>query len=83
MINKFFFFCLIKLIQIYKFIFSPFLGTKCRYLPSCSDYFIESLEVHGFFNGIMLGTKRIFSCHPIKVLGGGSGLDLVPKKRKK
>jgi len=31
----------------------------------------------------MLGTKRIFSCHPIKVLGGGSGLDLVPKKRKK
>jgi len=28
-----------------------------------------------------LGLKRILSCHPIKILGGGSGLDLVPKKK--
>jgi|TARA_B110000263_G_C15154802_1_gene439629 putative component of membrane protein insertase Oxa1/YidC/SpoIIIJ protein YidD len=28
-----------------------------------------------------MGIKRIFSCHPFKVLGGGSGLDLVPNKK--
>tara|TARA_B100000700_G_C14769577_1_gene726089 strand:- start:120 stop:308 length:189 start_codon:yes stop_codon:yes gene_type:complete len=54
---------------------------RCRYLPSCSEYFIESLRVHGILKGINLGVKRILRCHPIKILGGGSGLDFVPKKK--
>ena len=29
-----------------------------------------------------MGTKRILKCHPVKILGGGSGLDFVPKRRK-
>ena len=29
----------------------------------------------------ILGTKRIISCHPIKILGGGEGFDPVKKKR--
>ena len=58
------------------------LGNRCRFLPSCSDYFIESLIEHGLFKGLNLGFKRIFRCHPIKSLGGNSGLDLVPKKGK-
>ena len=36
----------------------------------------EALEVHGFFKGGWLATKRIFSCHPF----GGKGFDPVPKK---
>ena len=68
-------------IKLYKYFFSPLLGNKCRFLPSCSDYFIECLNEHGFFKGIFLGLKRIIKCHPIKFLGGSSGLDLVPKKR--
>tara|TARA_B100000683_G_C12122864_1_gene404266 strand:+ start:85 stop:300 length:216 start_codon:yes stop_codon:yes gene_type:complete len=66
---------------MYKYIFSPLLGSRCRFLPSCSDYFIESLDEYGFFKGVSLGLKRIIKCHPFKILGGKSGLDLVPKKR--
>tara|TARA_Y100001970_G_C14097211_1_gene783384 strand:- start:960 stop:1175 length:216 start_codon:yes stop_codon:yes gene_type:complete len=66
---------------MYKYIFSPLLGNRCRFLPSCSDYFIESLDEYGFFKGVSLGLKRIIKCHPFKILGGKSGLDLVPKKR--
>ena len=68
-------------IKIYKYLFSPLLGNKCRFLPSCSDYFIECLNEFGFIKGTFIGLKRIIKCHPIKFLGGGSGLDLVPKKR--
>jgi hypothetical protein len=57
------------------------LGNKCRYFPTCSEYFIDSLKTHGIVKGLYFGFKRILSCHPIKMLGGGSGLDLVPKKK--
>ena len=70
---------LIYLIKIYKLILSPILGPSCRYLPTCSDYFIECLNEHGVIKGILKGTKRILSCHPIKFLGGGEGYDPVKK----
>ena len=58
------------------------MGDKCRYIPSCSNYYIESLKTYGFIKGSFMGFKRILSCHPIKVLGGGSGLDPVNNKKK-
>lgn len=70
-------------IKLYKLVISPYIGNNCRYMPTCSDYFIESLKVHGFFKGIFKGTKRILSCHPIKFLGGGEGFDPVKKLGKK
>ena len=73
---------LIKIIRIYKIFISPFLGNNCRYLPSCSEYFIDSLNEHGVFKGTLKGIKRILSCHPIKFLGGGEGFDPVRKKNK-
>ncbi len=73
---------LIKIIKIYKIFVSPFLGPKCRYLPTCSEYFIDSLNEYGLIKGIINGTKRIFSCHPIRFLGGGEGFDPVKKKDK-
>ena len=79
--NKIFVKTVIFFIRIYKYFFSPILGNRCRFLPSCSDYFIECLNEYGFFKGIFFGFKRIIKCHPIKFLGGSSGLDLVPKKR--
>ena len=72
---------LIIFIKFYQLIVSPLLGNNCRYLPTCSEYFIDSLEEFGFFKGCILGTKRILSCHPIKVLGGGEGFDPIKKKR--
>ncbi len=71
----------IKIIKFYKFFISPLLGNRCRFLPSCSEYFIDSLKLHGLKKGFFFGIKRIVRCHPIKFLGGGSGLDLVPKKK--
>ena len=73
---------LIGLVKIYKIIISPFLGNNCRYLPTCSDYFIDCLNEYGLIKGILKGTKRIFSCHPIKFLGGGEGFDPVKKNMK-
>ena len=72
---------LIKLIYLYQLILSPLLGNNCRYLPTCSQYFIDSLKEYGFLKGCVMGSKRIFSCHPIKMLGGGSGFDPVKKNR--
>ena len=42
---------------------------------------VLSSTVGGFLKGTFLGLKRILSCHPIKILGGGEGLDPVKKKR--
>ena len=73
---------LIKLIKGYKYLISPLLGNSCRYLPTCSEYSIEALKTYGFFRGCYLSLKRIFSCHPIKFLGGGEGFDPVIKDMK-
>ena len=79
--NKIFIKDAIFFVKIYKYFFSPLLGNRCRFLPTCSEYFIECLNEYGFFKGVTFGFKRIIKCHPIKFLGGSSGLDLVPKKR--
>jgi len=76
---------LILIIKLYKNFISPYIPSSCRYLPTCSDYFIDSLKLNGFFRGTFLGIKRILRCHPIKFLGGSSGYDPAPnfKKEKK
>jgi putative membrane protein insertion efficiency factor len=63
-------------IKIYQWIISPALPKTCRYYPSCSEYAIEALKIHGPIKGLILGTKRILSCHP----WGGHGHDPVPPK---
>ena len=73
---------LISLINIYKMIISPYLTPSCRYLPTCSEYTIECLKTYGLIKGISKSTKRILSCHPIKILGGGEGFDPVNKELK-
>ncbi len=73
---------LIKFIKSYKFLISPLLGNSCRYLPTCSEYSIESLKTFGFLKGSYLSLKRILSCHPIKFLGGSEGFDPVNKNMK-
>tara|TARA_B110000196_G_C20711439_1_gene459872 strand:- start:277 stop:528 length:252 start_codon:yes stop_codon:yes gene_type:complete len=76
---------LILIIKLYKLFISPYFPSSCRYMPTCSDYFIDSLKHYGILKGLLLGTKRILRCHPIKFLGGRSGYDPVPvfKKGKK
>ena len=69
---------LIKLIKFYRYLISPLLGQSCRYLPTCSEYSIEALRTYGFFKGLFLSVKRIFSCHP----WGRGGFDPVKKEIK-
>ena len=73
---------LIVLIKDYKMFVSPYLAPSCRYLPTCSEYAIECLKTYSLAKGITESTKRIFSCHPIKALGGGEGFDPVQNKLK-
>jgi len=74
---------LIYTIKIYQFFISPILGNRCRFLPSCSDYFIEALNSYGLIKGFKLGTKRLLKCHPFRKLGGSHGLDFVPISKDK
>jgi len=66
---------LIFFIKIYKYCISPYLHSNCRYLPTCSEYFIDSLKLNGPFIGAWMGMKRILKCHPM----GGEGFDPAKK----
>ena len=65
----------INLIKLYQFTISPLLGTKCRFVPSCSNYAIQSIEEKGVVIGIYFSLRRVLKCHPF----GGSGYDPVNK----
>jgi putative membrane protein insertion efficiency factor len=69
---------LIQLVRLYRVAISPWLGSNCRFDPTCSSYAIEALNTYGIFKGSWLAAKRICRCHP----WGGSGYDPVPKKQK-
>ena len=69
---------LVFIIKFYQYLISPLLGNNCRFLPTCSEYFIEAIKTQGLIKGFKLGTKRIFKCHPFKKLGGSHGVDFVP-----
>jgi len=72
---------IIKIIKFYQYLISPLLGNNCRYLPTCSEYFIECLKEYGLIKGFLKGTKRVLSCHPVKFLGGGEGFEPVKKNK--
>jgi len=72
----------ISIIKFYKYFISPYTHSNCRYLPTCSDYCLDSLKLNGALKGSLLGVKRILRCHPIKILGGNSGFDPAPDLKK-
>ena len=63
---------LLGLVALYRIAISPWLGANCRFEPSCSEYAMQALRVHGTW----LSAKRIGRCHP----WGDSGYDPVPDK---
>jgi len=72
---------LIKLLLLpvyfYKYAISPMTQASCRHVPSCSEYAVEALKIHGPIKGIYLATRRILKCHP----WGTHGFDPVPPKK--
>lgn len=53
-----------KIIRLYAYIVSPFLGRNCRFEPTCSCYAHQALERHGALKGIYLTICRVLNCQP-------------------
>lgn len=51
--------------------------SKCKYIPTCSEYGIIAIERFGSIKGSYLTIKRIFKCNPFSK----GGIDLVPEKK--
>ena len=56
-------------IQCYRMAISPYLGARCRFSPSCSEYASEAIEHHGVCQGVMKTISRLLRCHPFAVGG--------------
>ena len=69
---------LIALLKGYKKYISPHLGHHCRFVPTCSEYAMQALAVHGFFKGTLLTVWRLLRCQPLAKFG----YDPVPEKGK-
>jgi putative membrane protein insertion efficiency factor len=65
---------LIGLVRGYRLLLSPWLGSSCRFEPTCSAYSLEALQRHGAAAGSYLTTARILRCHP----WCNGGFDPVP-----
>ena len=68
---------LIPLIRAYQYLLSPMLGQRCKYYPSCSNYAIEALRLHGAVRGTGLAAWRLLRCNPFS----NGGVDPVPPRR--
>lgn len=55
---------LIRLVQAYRLLLSPWLGAGCRFEPSCSVYALGALETHGAVAGSYLTLRRLVRCQP-------------------
>jgi hypothetical protein len=62
------------LVRCYQILISPLLPRSCRFYPSCSQYALDALQMHGVAHGLWLAAKRIARCHPL----GATGWDPVP-----
>lgn len=57
--------CLCAPIRGYQKLISPGLGRRCRFTPSCSNYAIEAIMIHGCVKGLVLAAWRIVRCNPL------------------
>jgi len=64
-------------IRLYQRFISPMIGPRCKYYPSCSNYAVEAIRVHGPGRGLLLAAWRLLRCNPLS----DGGLDPVPPKR--
>ena len=55
---------LLALIRFYQRGISPLRPPCCRFIPTCSAYALEAVEVHGALKGGALALWRIARCHP-------------------
>jgi putative membrane protein insertion efficiency factor len=68
---------LLWIIRAYQLALSPWLGSRCRFYPSCSCYAHAAIDQHGALRGAWLALRRLLRCHPFNE----GGYDPVPDKR--
>lgn len=68
---------LVAAIRVYQYLVSPWIGSNCRYSPTCSEYAVIALQRHGVVRGASLTIRRLARCRP----GGRSGYDPVPESK--
>lgn len=67
-------------VLFYRRFLSPLFPPVCRFQPTCSEYAMDALKLHGPWKGLYLTLRRLSRCHPITWLGGSSGFDPVPPR---
>ena len=55
---------LMAVVKAYRYLLSPWLGSACRFEPTCSAYALDALQLHGALVGSYLTTKRLVRCQP-------------------
>jgi putative membrane protein insertion efficiency factor len=65
-------------LRFYRRFISPYKPPMCRFAPTCSQYAIEALELHGIFKGSALALWRIARCNPFC----RGGYDPVPGSKR-
>lgn len=70
---------LITMIKGYQKHISAHTPPHCKHIPTCSNYAIEAIEIHGCFKGVLLSVWRILRCNPFSK----GGYDPVPEKKAK
>jgi uncharacterized protein len=65
---------LVTLVRGYRLLLSPWLGSSCRFTPTCSAYALDALALHGALGGSYLTAARLARCHP----WCAGGLDPAP-----
>lgn len=65
---------LLGVIRVYQLLHAPFFHGVCRFEPTCSQYSMEAIRLHGPLRGLWLSLRRILKCHPLHP----GGFDFVP-----
>ena len=64
-------------IRLYQRVLSPLLPARCKYHPSCSEYAVQAIRMHGVMRGLVLAAWRVLRCNPLS----NGGIDRVEEQR--
>ena len=70
---------IVGLVRLYQIIHTPFFSGSCRHVPTCSEYALLAIKMHGLVKGSGLAFRRLLICHPLHK----GGFDPVPEPVKK
>jgi len=64
-------------IRLYQRVLSPLMPARCKYHPTCSEYAVQAIRMHGVMRGLVLAGWRLLRCNPLS----NGGIDRVEEQR--